>query len=383
MKSTNIYTSIGIVFLFLLITQPAFTQFQLSTSIHTSYDDNISNNHLNIKDKVAQFSLSSAYDFTSEESNTQLFYMGSFNYFNKAIDRTFNAHSAGLVYTNLFGEDLESALNLGGTYNTRSNRSSYTLINYNQYTAYINAKHYLGERVVGKLGYRLKYLGYEELQELSNLENYGFAQVTTFLPSKTTLIFETGLGLKTYTNAPPETLSTIGSGRPRQTLNETSPSVIQFIGTVRAAQSIFENTGLSFAMQYQKNLQEETRYLSSGYMISDDEIFDDNYGYEGTSFELTLTQILPWSMMSSLSASYGNKNYVNRPAYDLNDNIISNQRVDKLFVTSFMLEKTFSTSGFINNFSISLLYDYIDNNSNDLFYKHKNNVGAINFEFGF
>ncbi len=118
-------------------------------------------------------------------------------------------------------------------------------------------------------------------------------------------------------------------------------------------------------------------------MISDDEIFDDNYGYEGTSFEITLTQILPWSMMSSLSTSYGNKNYVNRPAYDLNDNIISNKRVDKLFVTSFMLEKTFSVSGFINSFSISLLYDYIDNNSNDLFYKHNNNVGAVNFEVGF
>jgi len=108
-------------------------------------------------------------------------------------------------------------------------------------------------------------------------------------------------------------------------------------------------------------------------------LFDDNYGYEGASFDAALTQILPWSMMAKISFLYQNKNYVNRPAYDLLDNIKSNERVDKVSSFSFILEKEF---GWFNGFAISLMYDYIRNKSNDDFYNYKNNVCAISFDFG-
>jgi hypothetical protein len=65
--------------------------------------------------------------------------------------------------------------------------------------------------------------------------------------------------------------------------------------------------------------------------------------------------------MAKISFLYQNKNYVNRPAYDLLDNIKSNERVDKVSSFSFILEKEF---GWFNGFAIS-------------FYNYKNNVCAM------
>lgn len=368
------------VLFFLLSFSVAQSQFVLNTGVHNAFDDNVNNNYLNTFDRLTQFSLKSGYDFNNENSNIQLFYLGSFNYYKNITARTFHTHSTGLVYSKLYGEESETELNTGVNYNLRIGREDFTYFDNSQYVGYINVKHQLSERTFGKLGYRIKYLGYEELSDLNNIENIFFAQIMNFLPSRTTLAFEANLGVKTYTNAPPETTAiTYGMGRGRSTVDDSKPSVVQLSANARIAQSIFDETGISVTAGYQKNLQQETRYLSSGYIVSDDDLFDDNYGYEGASFDAALTQILPWSMMAKISFLYQNKNYVNRPAYDLLDNIKSNERVDKVSSFSFILEKEF---GWFNGFAISLMYDYIQNESNDDFYNYKNNVCAISFDFG-
>jgi hypothetical protein len=358
----------------------AQSQFVLNTGIHNAFDDNVNNNYLNTFDQLTQFSVHSGYDFNNENYNLQLFYLGSFNYYKNIIARTFHTHSTGLVYSKLYGEESETALNVGANYNLRIGREDFAYFDNSQYVGYLNVKHQLSERTFGKLGYRIKYLGYKELADLNNIENYFFAQVMNFLPSRTTLAFEANLGVKTYTNAPPETTAvTSGMGRRSSTVDDSKPSVIQLSGNARIAQSIFDETGISVTAGYQKNLQQETRYLSSGYIVSDDDLFDDNYGYEGPSFEATLTHILPWSMMGKVSFNYFNKKYVNRPAYDLSDNIKSDERVDNVYTISIILEKEFHL---LNGFTVSLLYDYIRNASNDDFYDYKNNVWAISFDLG-
>ncbi len=383
MKKGNFFYSLGLILSVLFNFSTAQSQFMMNTSIHNAYDDNVNNNYLNTFDRLTQFSLQSGYDFNNENYNVQIFYLGSFNYYKNIIARTFHTHSTGLVYSKLYGEEMETALNVGANYNLRIGREEFSYFDNSQYIGYVNVKHQLAERAFGKLGYRIKYLAYEEqeLVDLNNLENYFFAQVMNFLPSRTTLAFEANLGVKTYTNAPPETTTIIsGMGRRRSTVDDSKPSVIQLSGNARIAQSIFDETGISVTAGYQKNLQQETRYLSSGYIVSDDDLFDDNYGYEGASVDAALTQILPWSMMARISFAYQNKNYMNRPAYDLLDSIKSNQRVDNVSSLSIILEKEF---GWLKGFSVSLLYDFIRNESNDDFYNYKNNVFAISFDLGF
>lgn len=379
-KSKLIYL-IGITVSIILGISETQSQFLLSTSIHNAFDDNVNNNYLNTYDRLTQFSLQTGYDFEGERKNFQVFYIGTYNYYRNVIARSFHTHSTGLVYTKLYGEESETALNLGANYNLRIGREDFTYFDNSQYIGYLNIKHQLSERTFGKLGYRIRYLTYKELSDLNNLENYFFAQLTNFFPSRTTLALEANLGIKSYTNAPPETtVINPGMGRGKSTIKDNNPSVIQLAGNIRIAQSIFDETGLSIAGGYQKNIQQETRYLSSGYIISDDDLFDDNYGYEGPSFEATLTQVLPWLMMGKVSFNFMNKNYVNRPAYDLSDNIKSNERIDNVYMVSLILEKEFNL---LNGFTISLMYDYIRNVSNDDFYNYKNNVWAISFDLGF
>ena len=120
------------------------------------------------------------------------------------------------------------------------------------------------------------------------------------------------------------------------------PSVTQLTGMARIGQSIFEGTGLSLTSRYQWNIQKQTRYLSSSSgVISDDELFDDHYGYEGLQTSLMLTQVVSESMLLRVSGGLQNRLYSSLAAYDLEGNQVADQRVDDRSYVSVYLEKTF------------------------------------------
>jgi hypothetical protein len=83
-------------------------------------------------------------------------------------------------------------------------------------------------------------------------------------------------------------------------------------------------------------------------------------------------------MVMKISGGVQEKNYSERPAYDLAGNQIANTRADKRRAFSAQLEKTFKSLGF----SIGLAYDYIRNESNDFFYDYANNAFAAQLSLG-
>jgi hypothetical protein len=359
----------------------AWAQFSFGARVMTMYDDNVNNNHLGISDKVALLSLQVARDWESETRNTQLFYTGAYSYFNQVRERTFHYHSIGLTHSNLFGAERQTQLNAGLTCNLRRNRESYAFYNHQQVSAYVNLKHYLAERSLGRFSYSFRYLSFGELSDFNYVEHYGFAQLTQSFTTKTTLILEADLGAKIYTSANLEETASMSRGRGNggRTVTAAKPKVTQFTGIARLGQGLVGGTGLSLTAQYQINLQKESRYLSSEYgVISDDELFDDHYGYEGPQVNVMLTQLLPAGMVMKISGGVQEKNYSERPAYDLAGNQIANTRADKRRAFSAQLEKTFKSLGF----SIGLAYDYIRNESNDFFYDYANNAFAAQLSLG-
>ena len=355
-------------------------QFSTEATVTTMTDDNINNNYLHVSDRVTEAAIKTGYDWESEQSNIQLFSMGSFNYFSATTDRTYYTLAFGSTYSYLFDADEQTLLNAGGTYSLRMGRGDYTFYDNSQLALYTNIKHHFAERVIGRASYSFRSVAFPELQEFNYVEHYGFVQATLFLPTHTTLILEADIGTKIYST--PNFDSTMqGSGRGARRLSSAStPSVTQFIGLARIGQPLMEGTGMSLMTSYQTNLQKESRYLSSEYgTVSDDELFDDHYGYEGWHMSLTLTQLLPAEMTLKATGSLQNRNYTERPAYDLAGNTISATREDTRKTLTLLFEKRFVSAGI----SLGVTYDYIINASNDAFYHYTNNAltGRIAFTY--
>ncbi|MDZ7289695.1 MAG: surface lipoprotein assembly modifier [candidate division KSB1 bacterium] len=356
---------------------PALAQFRLGAQLMTMYDDNVNNNYLSITDRVALLSLRMARDWEGERHNTQIFYIGSWNYFNTVNERAFHYHALGLTYSHLLGPEPHTTFNTGLTYNFRVNRASYTFYDHQQISAYANLRHHLAERTLGRLSYTLRYLDFSELADFNYVEHYAFAQLTQSFTTKTTLILETDLGMKIYTTANVEE-SGAGRGYGRR-ITTSTPRVTQWAGIARLGQGLREGTGLSLTAQYQRNLQKESRYLSSDYgLISDDELFDDHYGYEGWQTSLMLTQLLPAGMVMKLAASVQDRHYSERAAYDLSGNPIADTRVDTRKAFSVHVDKSFRSLGIV----LGLTYDYIRNASNDFYYDYNNRAITMQLSIG-
>jgi hypothetical protein len=69
--------------------------------------------------------------------------------------------------------------------------------------------------------------------------------------------------------------------------------------------------------------------------------------------------------------------FVDRPAYGLLENIVSDERKDDVFAASFQLIKNF------NYFGIRFVYNYINNSSNDQYYNFRNNIFSVELGAGF
>jgi hypothetical protein len=350
-------------------------QFRFGAYMTTMYDDNVNNNYLGISDRVAQLSLQIARNWDSERHNTQVFYTGALTYYDQVSAKTFHYHSLGLAHSTSLGQTGQTTINAGATYSFRRNRNEYTFNDHRQAALYANLKHYLAERLLGRFNYSLRYANFSALPDFNYLEHYGFAQLTASLSTKTTIILETDLGTKIYTSAGWETSSAAGAmhgnGRGRQSTAFARPRTTQLIGIARVGQGLIAGTGLSLTAQYQINLQKEPRCLSSEYgIISDDELFDDHYGYEGLQTGLMLTQILPASVVMKINAGVQNRNYSERAAYDLAGNVLASRRVDTRRQLSALVEKAFTALGF----SVSLVYDHIRNASNDYYYDYANHA---------
>lgn len=372
--------TLPIAYLLLLCSVAASAQLSVGIQIGTLIDDNAFNNYLQIQDRLTEMSLQGAYDWETETSNTQLFYTGSLNYFTLLPARTFQVHDAGLVYTHLLGEDDETTLNAGGTLTVRANHDEFRIYDHTQVSFYGNLGGNLSDLVRVKGGYKFRSVAFTELNDFNYLEHSLFAQAAVSLPTKTSFILQTDLGLKKYAspNAVESDATPPQFGRSGRSSAVTTPGVTQLTGTFRFGQGITEKTGISLTGQYQVSLQKETRYLTSeDGILTDDELFDDHYGYEGPLGSLMFTQILPAGVRLRASGLVERRHYSNRPAFDLLGLQVAPQRVDTRSALSLSLGKTFPSVGL----QASLAFDHIINGSNDAFYNYRNTTLSLQLSF--
>ncbi len=366
----------------MLLSNSASAQWSAGAYLGTLLDDNAFNNHLQISDRITELSLQTAYDWETDAHDLQLFYAGAGNFFALLPSRTFYEHNAGVTYSQLFGEDEATLLNAGGTFSLRDNRDEYTVYDHSQWSLSLNMRHYLSGSFMMKGGYSFRSASFAELSDFNYSEHVAFVQGAVSLPSKTTIMLQADLDFKKYLSANVDSASgsLAGSGKGKHRASASTPGVTQLIGTLKIGQGIAEGTGLSLTGQYQVSLQKESRYLTfSDGRLTDDELFDDHYGYEGPLGSLMLTQLLPADIRLRISGTLQQRQYSDRPAFDLAGVELAPQRVDNRSTFSLSVDKPFDSLGI----RVTFTYDHIINSSNDLFYDYRNDAVAARVSFAY
>ena len=373
MRPGKVFGAAWLVFTTMVISN-AYAQVGFESHISTMYDDNILNNYQQISDKISTLSLDAGYGFDGTHWDARVFYDGALNYYQSVTDRTNQFHSVQASFTLYSGEDEENVLNVGFSYGQGFYRGSNTYYDHAQLAATVQYKQFLGDLVINNLGYTFRSIGFSEMSDFSYSEHALSGSFSFALPTQTTLIVQTDLGAKFYSM--PNTNEADGM---RKGGVSYVPSVIQFAPLVRIGQSIVDGTGLSLTTKYQWNIQKQTRYLSSSFgAISDDELFDDHYGYEGLQSSLMLTQILPESMLLRMSGTLQSRLYSSLAAYDLEGNTLSSQRKDQRTSLSILLQKSFEMG-----FTLKAAVDFIHNSSNDAYYGYRNTAVALELSLPF
>ena len=218
-------------------------------------------------------------------------------------------------------------------------------------------------------------MNFTSLSDFSYSEHVLFAHTAFALTPATTLIFQADLGSKLYS-----TTITAESASLQNGINSILPAVSQLTGMLKIGQKITDVTGLSLSAKYQWNIQKQSRYLSSDYgLISDDELFDDHYGYEGLQTNMMVTHIFSESLIAKLSGGIQSKLYSTLPAYDILGNISAAQRIDKRYYLNMQVQRNFESLGF----SVKAAADLIFNRSNDPFYDYNNNAFSLEINVPF
>ncbi len=358
----------------------AISQVTLSADVETLYDDNVNNNYLQTASPVTAFHLQAGHVWDADSGSVLLSYDGAMNYFSAVTAKTFHAHEAGLSYAVPLGEEDQTLLDASASYMLRVNREEYTSYDHGQFSLHGTVKHHFSDGILGCVGYMFRSVRFAELQEFDYLEHYAFVQLTSLLPTNSTLILEADLGSKGYTT--PNMIPAGETGhRGRRQLDQVAdaPSVTQLVGIARIGHPVTEGTGLSLTLRYQGNIQKESRYLvfPDG-TLSDDEILDDHYGYEGPLGTVMLTQLFPSNTRAKVSFSLQGRTYANRPAYNLAGVQVADSRQDTRRSFTVQLSKSFDALGC----TLRLLYDHIINKSNDPYYDYTNNAVSLMLSVG-
>jgi len=357
----------GLYFIFsLLIIVPIHSQVSLSTKFENYYDDNIYNNAFKTSDYITSFSLSSSYDFESEINNLDFYYISNLSYFQKNIFKSSNSHKLGIVNTLLLSDD-GNPLNIGVNYSFRNNREELKLFDFNQLSAYANYRHFFNESDYILIGYLFNKNSYKNLSAFSYYENKGFVKYSATFETKTTLMIGSEIYFKNY----------IEKIDLENNLNNSS----QLSAYLNLAQSLAENTGISGYVLFRKNIASTTRYLYSDSLIFyEEEIFNDLYSHEGYEIGLTLTQIILPTIVAKFELGFDKKDFKNLPAATIDGYELSEYRKDEQIALG--LELQFNLHNIINGLTATCTFNYINNYSNDDFYRYDNQIFMISLGWG-
>ena len=306
-----------------------------------------------------------------------VYYSGSASLFSENADLFSHLHTLGLNYSRPWRND--DLLVAGIETGLRLVRALYDYRDFAEARAFATLKSYLRPDLLARIGYSLHYQNFLNANDYSYVEQHLNGQFTHVLPTRTTLQLRGEIGLKSYIQATGATSFFDLSARSSQDRH-----LLQWVSRLKAAQSLGPNAGLQVEWQHRQNFSGQSRFADLLFYNPDDDLFDDQFSYGGHRIGTTLKYLAPWQSELQTSFQRENRDYNNRPAYDLNGLPTGDSATETRQTLRLGIGRTFyPTNSWIQEAGVELEWLYRDINSNDVFYDASARSYTVGLQLGF
>ena len=385
----------------------AEAQVTLNADLYTTYTDNVFLTASQRSDLMQ-----SAYiDFDYQlDADLSLYYSGNANVFSENADLFNHLHSFGASYARPLGA--AGLFFSGASLSLRLDRPLYSYRDFAAGRAFASFEPYLHPALITRLDYTLSYQNFLNAADYSYREQHLDAQLTHYLPTRTTLQLNGELGLKSYL----------------QETAQPSSNPLLWGTRLKAAQSLGANLGLQLAWHHQGILSGQSRYAdwfwydpnrllddpykteeywydpdelyktkvkskaywyktkatSQEYWYDPDELFEDRYSYSGDQWSATLKYLAPLNCELAASFQRESRLYSQRPAYDLAGGLTGESTAETRHTARLGLARAFYLDSTpFREIALELEWLYRSVASNDAFYDANAHAYSVGIQFGF
>ncbi len=413
--------SVMIVPLFLCLTAAAHAQhFSLFTS--SMYDDNSFSFYEKRADVYHSLFGAATIDTQSDFMYVQGFYYGAVVLFRTYSERTYHIHTAG-AYTQIqlnyrggedptedsdengdgeggegeaaearepevFSDSLVSYLFVIPQVGGRFDQQVWDFYDFQRASLLLKLRLYLWQDIMLRPHYTVQYKRYPNLEQFTHVEHYAGLLFNRPLGSGFDVFAGLDAGYKSYTESTSDTLwvedKKSGKGKggvkpPRAVISEFStPSTTQFVLSAGVAWDLLPNAELALSYLRRSNPQNDARFINEGAIFgtSEDEVFDDHYGYQSHELRLHFEGTLPGAIRTTNTLQLLDKRYP-RTATDLDGVALPGDPQRRDFRLQLQLQAFYplfrSADG--TGLSVGLAYGFVRNQSNNAY--HDFNVHQV------
>jgi hypothetical protein len=358
MKSLLVLTLIA------LLPLVASAQWKSEGSLSTTFESNVLLNYEPYRDRITEGTLYFAHQWDFPAVTGLLSYHLNSVRFNDLTDHNYNIHTLGVNGEHKFADGgwLKGGLQAA----KREDREVYNTLDYSEFKGFVDSRIPCKDNLTAVTGYTLRKRLYRVATELNNWENLVYGGVTVAFSDGITVSMLSEVGYKKYLLP---VFSASGSGKS----DGDGAKVGQWANTLRFSRPLLDNLGLMVYGRGRMNFGDQEVYNSglSPKYFSENDLYDDRYGYESRECGGMLSYRLPHALVLRIGYDYADKRY-QQMVLDLDGNFILDEgaRHDTISGMWCRAEKRFSFSGNKRELNLYGEYKWLRNNSNDPFYRY-------------
>jgi len=352
----------------------ASAQWKSEASLSTGIESNVLRSYIPSRDIVTEGTLYIAHQWNFPAVTGLLSYQVNGVSFADLADHNYSINTAVMSGEHKFGDG--GWLKGGLQAIKRENQEAYNIFDYSEFEGFLDVRLPFEDNLTALAGYTLRRRLYSIVTELDNWEHLLYGGVNIPFSERTTLSMLSEVGYKNYLVP---VLSPLGSGNS----GGNAAKVGQWANTLRLSRALYDNLGMMVYGRGQLNFGDQELYVSglSASYRSENDLYDDRYGYESREFGGMISCRLPHALLFRVGYDYADKRY-QQMALDLDGNVITGEgaRHDTISRLWGRAEKRFSFAGNKRQLNLYGEYKWLKNSSNDPSYRYSNTGTTIGFE---